>query len=179
MPWLIQMGKKPISENVSGVGLFVFPSGEPTEVKDDHLAGVLLERLAWAGLTRVPETRVGGLPQFDLRTARAAAGEALKQARKGLVERYIQNQLETRVRQNMPPMPPSPSVQEIIEEDGWDLAGYGIFPVGWKVEEKTKAQDKRLEDLEAANVALQETNRLLIERMDILMGQMEQGKKGK
>ena len=184
MPYLLQMGKKPVHENISGVGLFTFPPGEPTEVKDEHLASVLLERMAWTGLTRVPEIRQNGLPKFDIEGAKRVARDSLATARKGLVDRYIQHQLETRVRQNMPPLPPSPSVQEIIEEDGYDLAAYGIHPVGWKVEERSKAQDQRMAELETANLELKKTNedlreqnKLILERMDILMTKVEEGKK--
>jgi hypothetical protein len=195
--WVIHAGDEPVYENISGVGLFCFPSKEPVEIKDEHLAGVLLDRLSWAGLTPIPETRVKGLPQFDTKQALAAASEALKIARKTIVERYINTQLESRVRQNMPPLPPSPAVQRIIEEDGWDLASYGIHPVGWKIEERKGQQavatdekivllekqneefQTRMQLLVEQNRTLQETNRLVLERMDLLTAKIDVDNKKK
>ncbi len=180
---LIQTGKNTVHQNISGVGLFSFPSSEPVEIEDRHIAGVLLQQLAWSGLTEVPQTRVNGLPHYDLESAKREATAKRKAARKARVEQYIQHQLETRVRQNLPPLPPAPAILEIIEEDGWDLEAYGIHPVGWKKPEA----DQRLVELEAsneelrkANQALEEKNRLILERMDILMAKLEEGgKRGK
>lgn len=170
---LIQVGKKPVHENISGVGLFTFPPDKPVEVKNTHLANVLLERLHWTGLTQVPEAEgPDGLPVYDLKSARELAKQKLQEARKGLVERYIQHQLETRVRQNMPPLPPSPAVAEIVEEDGWDLKEYGINPVGWKTGQAKQAQDERITALEQSNATLQETLKELMEQNRLLLEQI-------
>jgi hypothetical protein len=181
---LVQAGKDPVHENISGVGLFTFPPEEPVEIKDDHLGSVLLDRLAYAALTQVPETRVKGIPQYDIAAAIKTSQERLKIERKKLVERYINNQLETRVRQNLPPLPPAPAVQKIIEQDEWDLATYGIHPVGWKLEERKQEINARMDNLEKANVALQDQNKILqelnkalIEKVDALTDKID--KKGK
>ena len=113
------------------------------------------------------------------------------------MERYINTQLESRVRQNMPPLPPSPAVQKIIEEDGWDLGSYGIHPVGWKIEERKGQQavatddkiallekqneefQQRMQLLLEQNHTLQETNRLVLERMDLLTSKIDVDSKKK
>jgi len=168
--YLVHAGKTAISDKVNDYPPFVFPPGEPVEIKDDFIAQKVMEHRRLEGLVEVK--LVGGKVgnPFDLAPALAKAKKALASGRREMVETYIKTQREGRIRQNLPPLPPSPVVQKIIEEDGVDLRAEGInlSGAGFAVAEKTQAMEKEIAELQVNFAALREQNQLLIEQNKLL-----------
>jgi len=173
--WLLQAGKENITEQVSGVGLFVFPPEEAIEVKDDYLARTILEHKRLEGLVEVPIIRDKRGVSFDIDTAMKNAKAALAKGRAEMVKQYIHDQREDRIRQGKPPLPPSPKVMRIIEEEGIDLAaeGINISGAGFKVQNQQAEVLAKMEKMESTMTQLMEQNALLAEQNRMLKEQIE------
>jgi hypothetical protein len=157
---LMHVGKEPIADVIQGIGLISFPPDEPVEVKDDYIATTLMERLKLRGLIQVPEIRSRQGVTFDLEGARKAARSALAEGKKKLLDNYLKEQKDRISSANHPlPLPPSPVVQQIIEEQGIDLKDYGIVLGGVKIDNKP---EERIATLESAVHELIEQNKLLM-----------------
>lgn len=176
--WLMHVGKNQISDKLNDYPPFIFEPGKPKEVKDDFLARAILDHKGTEGLIEVPMVIDGatGLPKFDYETAKRAAVEKLKAGRKELVMRYISTQQEYRISAGKPPLPPSPVVQRIIEEEGIDLAAEGINLSGAGFKISGQDLSARVETLEEQLKMLLEQNKLLTEQNKLLKDRM--GKKG-
>jgi hypothetical protein len=173
--WLMHVGKENLFEQVSGVGLFVFPPGEPTEIKDDYLAQSIVDHKILEGLIEVPIIRDKRGMSFDLETAIPLATKALQEGRIARVQRYIKTQREDRIAAGKPALPPSPSILKIIEEEGIDLASEGITlsGVGFKVANQQSELLAKMVKMESTMNSLAEQNSLLAEQNKLLREQLE------
>jgi len=155
---------------VSGVGLWKIDPNEPFEVKDDYLGGIIIERKKLEGLVecRIVRTRTG--LDFDLKNAIERANKARAEGREFRVKNYIKTQLNDRIQFNLPPRPPAPEVQAIIEEDGIDLAAEGInlIGAGFKVGGQMADMLKKVAEMEKTMQNIVEQNRLLSEQNELL-----------
>jgi hypothetical protein len=151
MKYLLHMGKETISDKLNDLPAFVFPPGKVVKVENDFLATKILEHLNLKGLVEVDQigSDAMGMPLYDIKAAQQKGIVALKDARKRMVLNYIKSQREDRISANKPPLPPSPVVQKIIEEDGWDLAAEGInlMGAGFKVENKSVTNSGEIDEL--------------------------------
>jgi hypothetical protein len=166
--YLLHVGNEPVYDFVQDIGMYTFPPGEPVEVKDDFIARAILEHKRLEGLVEVAVLRSRGGIQFDIDGATGAAKTALTAGRRELVARYIKIQQEDRIRHNFPPLPPSPVVQRIIEEDGVDLKQFGINPAGWMVTPQTQTSSADFDALKESNKALMESVRILTQKVEEL-----------
>lgn len=172
--WLMHVGRETVYDQIGGVGLFTFPPNEPIRIDDDYLASTILEHKAQEGLVRVPIiTNKQGLI-FDTEAAAKAARQALAEGRDKLIKGYIAS-CQDRIQAGKPPLPPSPRVSKLIEEDGIDLAAEGINLgiAGFKVGGQAKDMLEKMAKLESNLDMLIEQNRLLQEQNKLLKDQSE------
>jgi hypothetical protein len=176
--FLLQVGKETISDKLNDLPAFEFPPNEAIEVKDDFIAHKIMEHLRLFGLVEVPLIKSKGGILYDVETAKKTATIALRAGRKEMVDRYIKTQREDRIRENKPPLPPSPVVRKIIEEDGIDLAkrGINLAGVGFDIANQPAELVERLNKLEADNALIVEQNRLLSEQNALLKQQQDKKK---
>jgi hypothetical protein len=168
--WLIHVGKNTISDKLNDYPPFVFPAGKPVEVKSDFLANAILEHRKLDGLVEVPIIVDDKGMSFDLPGAKKAALENLKKGRRELVMQYVKTQQEYRISVGKPPLPPSPVVQKIIEEEGIDLAAEGINLSGSGFKIANQDLGDRVATLEEQLATLLEQNKLLKEQNEMLKG---------
>lgn len=164
---LLHVGKETIYDNITGVGLFSFPPGKAIEIQDEFLAKAILNHRKLDGLVAVPEIETDTGIKFDLETAKKKAAEALRAGRRELFDSYVKDQQEYRIAAGKPPLPPSPIVQRIIEEDGYRLSDYGIYPKGFKVDDAAVKQDAEMD-------SLRQQNKLLMGQVQALMEKVEE-----
>ena len=171
--FLMHVGPSPISYKFNDLPDFVFEPGKAQEVRDDFLAKRLLEHKGPEGLVEMKPIGFDemGLPKFDKVATQKEALAKLKEGRTEMVKRYISTQQEYRISAGKPPLPPSPVVARIIEEEGIDLAAEGITLAGSGF--KVLGQDigKRVETLEGQLAMLLEQNKLLQEQNNLLKAQ--------
>ena len=168
--FLMHVGSKPVSDKLNDLPPFVFQPGKAQEVRDDFIARALLDHKGPEGLIEVKPVGFNemGLPKFDLEAAKREALERLKEGRTEMVKRYIQTQQEYRISAGKPPLPPSPVVAKIIEEEGIDLAAEGITLAGSGFKIGGQDLGKRLETLEQQLATVIEQNKLLQEQNNLL-----------
>jgi hypothetical protein len=173
MRYLMHVGKETIFEQVGGIGLFAFPPGEAVEIEDDYLAGIILEHKTLMGLIEVPTKKTKQGVMFDNEGAAAAAKTALVNGRASIVRAYIAS-CQDRIQAGKPPLPPSPRVQKIIEEDGIDLAAEGInlTSAGFKINSQPAELMEKMKKFEDNLAMLMEQNKLLQEQNKILKDQI-------
>lgn len=172
--WLMHVGKETIYEQVSGVGLFAFPPNEPIRIDDEYLASTILEHKSAEGLVRVPVITDRRGMIFETEKAVVEAEKALRAGREALVKGFI-SACQERIQAGKPPLPPSPRIAKIIEEDGVDLVAEGInlSGAGFKIGSQTKDLIDKVNKLESNLGALMEQSKLLIEQNKLLKEQLE------
>jgi hypothetical protein len=174
--FLMHVGSTPVSDKLNDLPPFVFQPGKAQEVRDEFIAKVLLEHKGPEGLVEVKPIGFNemGLPKFDLEASKREALEKLKEGRTELVKRYISTQQEYRISAGKPPLPPSPVVARIIEEEGIDLAAEGITLAGSGFKIGGQDISKRVETLESQLAMLLEQNKLLAEQNSLLKAKKAQ-----
>lgn len=84
------------------------------------------------GIVEVPQRRDRTGIHLDIEMAMEMADAALLQNRHRLINLWAQEQMEGRVRHNLPVLPPSGFVEESIRELNIDVqAKFGFRPLGW------------------------------------------------
>jgi hypothetical protein len=168
--WLMHVGATPVSDKLNDYPPFVFQPGKAQEVRDDFLARAILDHKGAEGLIEVKPVGFNemGLPKFDLEAAKREALEKLKAGRTEMVKRYISTQQEYRISAGKPPLPPSPVVARIIEEEGIDLAAEGITLAGSGFKLGGQDINKRVDTLEGQLAQVLEQNKLLQEQNNLL-----------
>lgn len=184
--FLLHVDTEPVHEVMEGRLLTLLPN-EPFEVKEivstdvdlngnktfvipsEFIARVIIAHQMHHGVVLVKEIRRGYNTELDVKSARAEAAIALKAGQDKMLSEYVRIQLEDRLKENKPALPPSKPIERIIDERGIDLQKeYGFRPVGWRVGDETKAREERTAALEAENVELKRTLRLVMEKVDRL-----------
>jgi hypothetical protein len=176
MKWLMHVNNDIVTDKINDFPPFVFPPHEAVLVENDFIAAAILAHKANQGLIEVPITgKQHGLPVFDMEKAKKMATEARDSARRGLVMGYIKTQREDRIAANKPPLPPSPAIQKIIEEDGWDLQKEGITLMGsgFKIEDRSNGGEAQIGAMKDQIITLSETVKLLMEQNKLIMKQQK------
>ncbi len=120
-------------EFVDGNGkLWVIPWGEPTEFENSFMADKLLEHQKYMGLVEVNFVKTRQGITYDMEDAEDRALASLVEQEKLCINDYIRTQLESRVRQNFPPLPPVGRAMSCVIKHRVNLLRYGIRPVGWE-----------------------------------------------
>lgn len=146
---------------------FELPTGEPVEIESDFYANALLEHYGHIyGIVDVPYTKSRTGLVVDIEAAEAAARSYLKRSEEALLIKWVMGQKEERVRANLPVLPPTGRVEEIIRQNNIDLkARFGLVPVGMDADSYVDAEKEELKrQLVAANYELNSTR----ERQDYL-----------
>lgn len=149
---------------------FSLPTGEPTEILTDDYgkqvsnpefyAMKLIETYgANYGIIEVPSVKTRSGVQIDADAGYVRAQQQLAAVEDMMVVNWVRVQLEERVKEGKPVMPPVGRVEQIIRERNIDLkAKYGLAPVGFDFVPKGQAQTVTMVPDEAtlkANAAMQ------------------------
>lgn len=149
---------------------FTLPPGEPTEILvDDYgkqvsnpafYAQKLIETYGMNyGIIEVATERTRTGLQIDTDAGWARAKQQLAAVEDIMVVNWVRVQLEERVKEGKPVMPPVGRVEQVIRERNIDLkAKYGLSPVGFDFVPKGSAQQVTMVPDEAtlkANAAMQ------------------------
>lgn len=149
---------------------FSLPTGEPTEILvDDYgkqvgnpefYAQKLIETYGMNyGIIEVPTMKTRSGVQIDVDAAEDRARKQLAAVEEIMVVNWVRVQLEERVKEGKPVMPPVGRVEQVIRERNIDLkAKYGLSPVGFDFVPKGSAQTVTVAPDEAtlkANAAMQ------------------------
>lgn len=108
------------------------PYDEPTEFESDFMAGKLVEHLHYFGLIEINRIKTRHGIEYDLDEAKDRALKTLEISEKACINDYIKSQLEDRVRQNFPPLPPVGRALECCVKHKYNLLRAGIRCIGWE-----------------------------------------------
>lgn len=140
---------------------FNLPTLEPVEIPEDFYAEKLVETYqAVYGLIMVESVRTREGSKIDIDVAEKRAYQQLRASEDFLINNWVAVQMEERVKEGKPVMPPVGRVKEAIEGRKIDLkAKYGLSPVGYDYHpetgvEKAMAATGREAQLEKENAAL-------------------------
>jgi hypothetical protein len=117
------------------------PGGEPTEFENEFMASKIMEHCHYYGIVEVAQTRTGKGIEYDLEDAEARAGEALLRSEKNCINDYVKTQLESRVKQNVPPLPPEGRALECVVKHRYNLKKAGLHVVGWEPPYSMESQE--------------------------------------
>lgn len=107
------------------------PYDEPTEFENVYMADKLIEHCRHYGIVEVTQVKSKGGIQFDVDDAMQRALAALELAEKTCINDYIKVQLESRVKANVPPLPPEGRSLDCVIKHKVNLLKYGLRPIGW------------------------------------------------
>ncbi len=128
-----ETGKKLNVEFLDGGGkLWVVPFGEATEFENVFMANKILEHQKFMGVVEVNFIKTKTGITYDMEDAVKRAHRALLEAEKQCINDYVRVQLESRVRQNYPPLPPTGRAYSCVVKHKTNLLKYGLRPVGWE-----------------------------------------------
>ncbi len=143
---------------------FRIPPDEPFEVDKDsngrqldnpefYAHHIMAQHGSIYGIVPVPATKTRTGIVLDVDTALEQASAALLMNRHRHINNWAQEQLQSRVKLNLPVLPPTGFVEESIKELGVDLqASYNFKPVGWNFKPKVAAHVQG-QELATASIA--------------------------
>lgn len=140
---------------------FEFPTMEPVEVESDFYAEKLLEVYGHIyGIVNVPYSKGRTGISVDVESAQHAAKAHLKKTETEMLLAWVTQQKEDRVRQNLPVLPPTGRVEEIIRKGKINLQQrFGITPVGMDAADYVDTEKVELKrQLAEAQARLADTN---------------------
>jgi hypothetical protein len=108
------------------------PFDEPTEIQSSFMADKIIEHCHYYGIVEVRTTKTRSGIVYSMDDARARAIECLEISEKACINDYIKTQLEDRVRQNFPPLPPSGRALQCCIKHRYNLLKAGIRCIGWE-----------------------------------------------
>jgi len=164
---------------------YTIPSMEPTEIESDYMADRIMEHCHYYGIVEVAQIRTKTGIQWDLKDARERAEQALLRSEKQCINDYVRMQLEARVKQNVPPLPPEGRALDCVVKHKYNLHKAGIHPVGWEppydMPEDSPAVQLKQSDIDARMAALENENEKLRGELRefmqaVLIGQQNQRK---
>lgn len=170
--------------------LWRLPFDTPTEFANEYMAGKIVEHCHYLGVVEVHSTRDRAGVHYDMEDAKQRALHANDISIDACINDYVMNQMQDRVRMNLPPLPPQGRALESciirkfnlfkagIRLIGWvppyemEDPGYGNTPIG---SGQPAMVDERINQLQAQLMTM---NQMLLE---LLQGKVAErvGKKGK
>lgn len=111
---------------------YVIPAFIPTEFESDWIAGKIVEHCHYYGIVEVTQIREKSGIRFDIAEAEKRATAALLLSEKTCINDYVKTQLQDRVKNNAPPLPPEGRALECVVKHRYNLLRAGIRPVGWE-----------------------------------------------
>lgn len=120
---------------------FIIPPDEPFEVESDYYAFHLLQIYGPVyGIVELPVTKTRTGVTFDPDEGLRFAQVAMRRSMEEAVNQYARVQMEDRVRNNLPTLPPSGLAAQAIRQLKINLQQrYGFTPLGWNREENGQA----------------------------------------
>lgn len=111
---------------------YVIPAFTPTEFESDWIAGKIVEHCHYYGIVEVTQIREKSGIRFDVAEAEKRATAALLLSEKTCINDYVKTQLQDRVKNNAPALPPEGRALECVIKHRYNLLRAGIRPVGWE-----------------------------------------------
>lgn len=111
---------------------YVVQCETPTEIESDFMADKIAEHCRHYGIVVVEQVRTGKGVDWNLEKAYQDAAAALELAEKSCINEYIRTQLESRVKQNYPPLPPEGRALDCVIKHQYNLKRAGLHIVGWE-----------------------------------------------
>lgn len=108
------------------------PAFEATEFESDFMADKIMEHCHYYGIVEVMVTKTKTGRSYDVDEAEIRATEALLLSEKTCINDYLSSQLEWRVAENKPPLPPKGRQLDCVIKHKFNLLRAGIRPVGWE-----------------------------------------------
>lgn len=107
------------------------PFDTPTEFENEYMADKLVEHCHYYGIVIVHTTKTRHGIDYNMDDARERARLSLNASIDACINDYILNQMQDRVRNNFPPLPPEGRALECCIIRKYNLYKAGIRLIGW------------------------------------------------